>query len=480
MEAFGMVKPGSVLYVYFDTFAAATGAPITMTNFAVGDIKIYKNGSTTERSSTSGFTLLDTDGVDFDGITGIQGFSVDLADNSDAGFYVAGARYRIVVSTVTIDSQTVSFIAGSFQIGYSDAIINTTIATLASQTSFTLTAGPAEDDALNGCEIVFHDIASAVQIGRAVVLDYTGSTKTVTLVAAPTFTIAAGDNVAVFLRPTTLTVGEIADAVWDEARSGHTTSGTFGEGVKAESLNSQAQSDVEAIVDGIIQSYFDPSSNGNYADLKHLVSAATIATLTSQTLFTLSFGSPDNDAYNGALIVVSDAVTAAQRCFGYISDYVGSTKAVTLRADPGIFTMAVGDRVDIYAKPTVDVESMVDNVITAAKIASDAITAAKIAADAIGASEIAAGALDADAFTTALAQKIADVILRRQMDNVEASSNGDTLDKSSLYGLVQQAQESNTVDNAGELTIYKTDGTTELGRLTLDTDAAAEPVTGVS
>jgi len=201
-----MVRPGSTLYLYFDTFAAATGAPITMTNFAVGDIKIYKNGGTTERASTSGFTLLDTDGVDFDAITGIQGFSIDLSDNSDAGFYVAGARYQVVVSTVTIDSQTVSFLAGSFQIGYPEAIINTTIATLASQTSFTLTAGPAEDDALNGCELVIHDIASAVQVGRGIVQDYMGSTKTVTLVAAPTFTIAAGDNAAVFLsalQPTT-------------------------------------------------------------------------------------------------------------------------------------------------------------------------------------------------------------------------------------------------------------------------------------
>lgn len=51
------------------------------------------------------------------------------------------------------------------------------------------------------------------------------------------------------------TAGTIADAVWDEARSGHTTSGTFGEGVKAESLNTQAQSDVEAVVDGVVQDY---------------------------------------------------------------------------------------------------------------------------------------------------------------------------------------------------------------------------------
>ncbi|MCC6597157.1 MAG: hypothetical protein IT477_11675, partial [Rhodanobacteraceae bacterium] len=86
-----------------------------------------------------------------------------------------------------------------FRIGYVGATLDTTIATLASQTSFTLTSGPAEDDALNGCEVIIHDAASAVQYTRAIVEDYTGSTKTVTLRALPavTFTIAAKDNISV-------------------------------------------------------------------------------------------------------------------------------------------------------------------------------------------------------------------------------------------------------------------------------------------
>lgn len=112
----GDFPTGKTLYFFFDTFAGSTGAPITMTNFAVGDIKVYKNGSTTERSSTNGYTLLDTDGIDFDTITGIHGFSIDTSDNTDAGFYAAGNDYTVVVSTVTVDSQTMSFIAGSFSI----------------------------------------------------------------------------------------------------------------------------------------------------------------------------------------------------------------------------------------------------------------------------------------------------------------------------------------------------------------------------
>lgn len=44
------------------------------------------------------------------------------------------------------------------------------------------------------------------------------------------------------------TAAAIADAVWDEARSGHVTAGSFGEGVKTESLNTQAKADVNAEV----------------------------------------------------------------------------------------------------------------------------------------------------------------------------------------------------------------------------------------
>lgn len=196
----GTVRPGSTLYIPFDSFAGSTGASITLTGLAVTDIEVYKDGGTTQRASDNGYTLLDTDGIDFDGLTGIHGFSISLADNSTAGFWAAGARYFVVVSSVTIDSQTVSFVAATFDIGYPDAVLNTTIATLASQTEFTLTSGPAEDDALNGCVLCLHDVASAVQLGFAVVADYTGSTKTVTLAAATTFTAAATDNVSVFPR----------------------------------------------------------------------------------------------------------------------------------------------------------------------------------------------------------------------------------------------------------------------------------------
>lgn len=80
-----------------------------------------------------------------------------------------------------------------------------------------------------------------------------------------------------------------------------------------------------------------------------LLQSTTIATLSTQTSFTLTAGSADDDAYNGAVIVITDSATSTQKAVGEVSDYTGSTKTITLSADPGIFTMAVGDTVEIIA-----------------------------------------------------------------------------------------------------------------------------------
>ena len=110
------VPSGDVLPVFFHTYDGGTGASITASGLAVTDIEIYKDGSVTQRASDAGYTLLDTDGLDFDGLTGIHGFSIDTGDNTDAGFYTVGAWFTVVVSAVTIDAQTVSFIACQFRL----------------------------------------------------------------------------------------------------------------------------------------------------------------------------------------------------------------------------------------------------------------------------------------------------------------------------------------------------------------------------
>ena len=84
----------------------------------------------------------------------------------------------------------------------------------------------------------------------------------------------------------------------------------------------------------------------------------TIAVLTDQKNFTLTAGSTDNDAYNGCVVVIEDASTAVQKAVGVVLDYVGATKAIVLKDDPGVFVMAGTDKIAILAdrslKPSVD------------------------------------------------------------------------------------------------------------------------------
>lgn len=79
-----------------------------------------------------------------------------------------------------------------------------------------------------------------------------------------------------------------------------------------------------------------------------LMVSTTIAAISSQTVFTLTDGSPDNDAYNDQLVVITDADTSTQKSRGIVSDYVAFTKTITLRGAPG-FTIAAGDAVAIIA-----------------------------------------------------------------------------------------------------------------------------------
>jgi hypothetical protein len=116
MINFGAVPVNSVLPVIFDSFDGGTGASITLTGLAVTDVEIYKGTSMTQRASDAGVVLIDTDGIDLDTITGIHGFSIDTGDNTDAGFYAVGSFFTVVVSAVTIDAQTVNFVAATFRL----------------------------------------------------------------------------------------------------------------------------------------------------------------------------------------------------------------------------------------------------------------------------------------------------------------------------------------------------------------------------
>jgi hypothetical protein len=149
-------------------------------------------------------------------------------------------------------------------------------------------------------------------------------------------------------------------------------------------------SDTTIIASDVVQVYSDTTTIASdmvialsdialTASPPQLLQSTTITNLVTQTSFDLSAGSADDDAYNGAIVVVTDAVTATQKAVGSVSDYTGSTKTITLTADPAVFTMADGDSIDVVANvstaPTAvqNRQEMDSNSTQLAAIASDLV-----------------------------------------------------------------------------------------------------------
>jgi hypothetical protein len=86
---------------------------VTVTNLANTDVYIYKDASLTQRTSFSGIAV----DIDVDAIVGNHWVTIDLSDNTDAGFYVAGSRYQVRMEGVTIDGATINAWIGAFSIG---------------------------------------------------------------------------------------------------------------------------------------------------------------------------------------------------------------------------------------------------------------------------------------------------------------------------------------------------------------------------
>ncbi len=228
----GMVRPGSTILIPFNAFDSNDpSASVIVSDFILADIGIYKGTSMDERASTTGVVLLDTDGINIDGATGVHGFSIDLSSNATAGFYAAGSHYYVTVGPITIDAGVVNFVAATFSIGYPDAIINTTIASVTDQLQFIITDGPAEADVLIGCPVLFHDVASAVQLSIGYITDYIVTTKEVFMADPGGFAFVATDNVSIFMPGNTRAVGGTLQTAGDLAAL-ITTLDTVADGIK--------------------------------------------------------------------------------------------------------------------------------------------------------------------------------------------------------------------------------------------------------
>ncbi len=329
----GDFDPGTVIYFPFNTYNSS-GASVTITGLAVTDIEIYKDGSTTQRAVDNGYTLLDTDGIDFDGTTGLHGFSVDTGDNTSAGFYSSPAQFWVNVNAVTVDSQTVNF-------------------------TYYFTLGRYLRASTAGREL---DVSSGGEAG----LDWANIGSPTTTVALSGTTVdlvtdavdanatAANGFDASFVADDSIDAGAVAAATINDSELNVT--GSEFNAIAGFGNDALVAADIAADVATELQAGLATAANlttlTNYvdteiADIRRAIGPATttIASLSSQTSFTLTAGSADDNAYNGWGLVVVDASSAVQTALGCVSDYTGSTKTVTLRSDPGIFTMATSDNV---------------------------------------------------------------------------------------------------------------------------------------
>lgn len=456
----GIVQPGTTLYIPFHTFDSNDpSASVTLTGLATTDIEIYKDGSVTQRASDAGYALLDTDGIDFDATTGIHGISIDLADNTTAGFYASGSQYWVVIASVTVDAATVNFILCTFRIGYPAARLNTTIATLASQTSFTLTAGPAEDDALNGCWCIIHDVASAVQSGHAIISDYTGSTKTVTLAAGTTFTAAATDHIAIMgpmpLQPTV---------------SGRTL---------AVESDGMAYADAREWLGGTIAT---PTATGvPEVDLTHVAGATTnvaaLATNVDAILTDTADMQPKLGAPAGASISADIAAVKADTAAVLLdtgTDGVvvasGSKTGYSLTATTGLGNQTANITGNLSGSVG-SVTGAVGSVTAGVTVANGGIASTSFAAGAIDAAAIAADAITSSELAQSAAQEIADEILNRDL------AGGGSGNSRNVRNALRALRNRSAIAT-GTLTVYQEDDTTSAWTATVTT-TAGDPVSQI-
>ncbi len=103
----------STIYFQVSTNEAGGGRVAPSSAFEVADFRVYKNGSDAQRDNESGYSIASP----FDSLVGIHWLTIDLSDDTDAGFYAAGNDYAVVLyPDETVDGESISTIVGTFSI----------------------------------------------------------------------------------------------------------------------------------------------------------------------------------------------------------------------------------------------------------------------------------------------------------------------------------------------------------------------------
>lgn len=196
MSHLGDFLLGTTIYVWF-TSRNTTPVPTTLSGSPV--VSVYKNTSTTE--STTGVTLT----ADFDAKTGLNFVQINATSGNG---YAVGDACAVVITTGTVGGNSVvGEVVATFSIeksvaGYTTAGLSAVVTSI---TAFNPSGFSSL--AIDGSgRVTIGSIAANAITASAIAADAIGASE------------LAADAVA-----------EIADGVWDEARSGHNTAGTYGE-----------------------------------------------------------------------------------------------------------------------------------------------------------------------------------------------------------------------------------------------------------
>jgi hypothetical protein len=276
----GDVAAGSTIQVPWNT-NAVDGSSITRATD--GSIRIYKDNSVTQRSSSAGIT----DNEDFDGVTGVHLINVDLSDNTDSGFYASGHNYSVMLVGAVIDGKTVNAFLAIFSIENRSALRPTT----AGRTLDVSSGGEAGVDWANvGSPTTTNNLSGT-------------TVKTATDVEADTQDIQARLPAALVSGRIDASVGaiaanaitaaslatdagaELADAIWDEALSGHTTPGTAGKQLQDISTGSAptAAAIADAVWDEAIAGHL---ASGTTGEALNAASSGADPTVIADTILT--------------------------------------------------------------------------------------------------------------------------------------------------------------------------------------------------
>lgn len=110
----GVYSTTGTVSLEFATLSQTGSVVAPVSPLEAADIRIYKSGSAIPKGTTAGVTMISPYG----GVGGYHQVTIDLTDNTDAGFWESGKEYTIILAPdELIDGATVVQLLALFKIG---------------------------------------------------------------------------------------------------------------------------------------------------------------------------------------------------------------------------------------------------------------------------------------------------------------------------------------------------------------------------